>query len=152
MKNTNSNSKYMHVEVILTFYSENKNGGTQEFFNLNIPVSKKEESAANFMHTKFFKRVAKKIVLFKREVGDLVKISTASDWEKFEEITGLDSLCTLGHSCKWFFGNGREDLDAWEELLISEFGFGTSADMSYVNNAETKALIANYYISNAQAN
>jgi hypothetical protein len=151
MKNTNSNSKYMHIDVILTFNTQDKNGETQEFFNLNIPVSKKEVSAANFMHTKFFKRVAKKIVLLNREAGELVKISTASDWGKFEGITGLDSLCTLGHSCKWFFGNGREDLDAWEEVLISEYGFGTNADMSYVNNPETKALIANYYASNVQA-
>ena len=152
MKTTNSINKHMHVNVILTFNTQDKNGETQEFFNLSIPVSKKEVSAADFMHIKFFKRVAKKMLLLKREAGDLIKISTASNWDLFEEITGLDALSTLGHSCKWFFGNGREDLDAWEEALMSEYGFGISADMSYVNNAETKAFIANYYASNAQAN
>ena len=152
MKTTNSTKKYMHINVILTFNTQDKSGETQEFFNLSIPVSKKEVSAADFMHAKFFKRVIKKLAPLKREAGDLIKISTASDWGLFEEITGLDALSTLGHSCKWFFGNGREDLDAWEEALMSEYGFGISADMSYVNNAEIKALIANSYASNAQAN
>lgn len=152
MKTTNSIKQYMHVNVILTFNTQDKDGETQEFFNLNIPVSKNEVSAADFMHTKFFKRVAKKMLLLKREAGDLIKISTASDWDLFEETTGLDALCTLGHSCKWFFGNGREDLGTWEEVLMSEYGFGTSADMSYVNNPETKALIANYYALNSQTN
>lgn len=152
MKTTNSIKQYMHVNVILTFNTQDNKGETQEFFDLSIPVSKKEVSAADFMHTKFFKRVVKKIALLGREAEDLIKISTASNWDLFEEITGLKALCTLGHSCKWFFGNGREDLCAWEEALMSEFNFGTSADMSYVNNAETKALIANYYALNAQAN
>ena len=74
MKTTNSINKHMHVNVILTFNTQDKNGLTQEFFNLSIPVSKKEVSAADFMHIKFFKRVNKfffsskriKISLFKR--------------------------------------------------------------------------------------
>jgi hypothetical protein len=152
MKTTNLTKQYMHVNVILTFYTPDNDGETQEFFDLYIPVGKKEVSAADFMHTKFFKRVAKKMQLLKREAGDLIKISTASNWDLFEEITGLDALSTLGHSCKWFFGNGREDLCAWEEVLMSEYGFGRSADMSYINNPETKALIANYYALNPQAN
>jgi hypothetical protein len=151
MKNTNLSKKYMSVNVILTFNTQDRHGGTQEFFDLLLPISKKEVSAAEFMHAKFFKRIAKKMVLFNREAGNLVKISTASDWGLFEEITGLPALSTLGHSCKWFFGNGREDLDAWEEVLMNEYGFGTNADMSCVNNPEIKALIANYYASNSQA-
>lgn len=152
MKTTNSIKQYMHVNVILTFNTQDKDGETQEFFDLSIPISKKEVSAADFIHTKFFKRVAKKIALLGREAGDLIKISTASNWGLFEEITGLDALWTLGHSCKWFFGNGREDLCTWEKALMSEFHFGTNADMSYLNNAETKALLANYYATNALPN
>lgn len=144
MKTAKTNRKYMYVNVILTFNTMDKHGGTQELFDLNIPISKQELSAAEFMHTKFFKRVAKKITLLKREAGHLVKISTAADWDLFEEITGLDSLCTLGHSCKWFFGNGRDDLDSWEEVLMYEFKFGTKADMSYVSLPETKAMMANF--------
>lgn len=152
MNTTNSINKYMHVNVILTFNTQDKSGETQEVFNLSIPVGKNEVSAGDFMHAKFFKRIVKKIVLFNREAGDLIKISTASNWGLFEEITGLPALSTLGHSCKWFFGNGRDDLDAWEEALMSEYGFGTSADMSYVNNPEIKVLIANYCALNPQAN
>ena len=142
MQNTNSIKQYMHVNVILTFNIQDNEGENQEFFNLSIPISKKEVSAAVFMHSKFFKRVFKKIKLLNREVGDLIKISTASNWDLFEETTGLEALSTLGHSCKWYFGNGRDDLDSWEKALMSEFEFGTTADMSYVSSPENKAFLA----------
>lgn len=142
MKTTNSTKKYMSVNVILSFNTQDKNGDMQEFFDLRIPVSKREANAVVFMHTKFFKRVLKKIQLLKREAGDLIKISTSSNWGLFEEVTGLEALSTQGHSCKWFFGNGRDDLDLWERKLVSEFGFGTTADMSYVSTPENKAFLA----------
>ena len=124
---------YMNVNVILTFETWNEYGETQEFFDLYVPISKKESGAVEFIHNKLFKRIVKQCKRLNRSVGDLIKISTASNWDLFTEVTGLDSLVQLGHSCKWFFGNGRVDLDSWEKKLVEIYGFGVNADMSYIN-------------------
>ena len=135
---------HMYINVILTFDTPDTNGECQEFFDLHLPISKKEISAVDFLNKKLFKKIAKKCNLYKRQVGDLTKISTAGDWDLFEKLTNLEALPDLGHSCKWFFGNGRSDLDAWEQGLIDAFGFGANVDMSYLTAewiANTKAHI-----------
>lgn len=123
---------YMNVNVILTFNTSNEHGERQEFFDLKLAVSKKEASADLFMHSKLFKKIFDKCKKFNRNPGDLIKISTASDWGLFEEVTGLPSLDDLGHSCKWFFGTGRDDLDEWEQALMKIYGFGNKADLSHI--------------------
>lgn len=127
--------KYLDVNVILTFDTCDKYGCTQEFFDLKIPISSREKNAASFMHQKFFKRVTKFCARIGRDVHDLIKISTASNWKFFTEVTGKQSLPDLGHSCKWYFGNGRDDLDLWEQNLMKTCGFGSQVDMSWVNSA-----------------
>lgn len=137
--NTNTASKpaskrvYMDVDVILTFDTPNSYGETQEFFDLLIPVSSHEVGADVFFDNKFFKCIVKKCNLLNRKTTDLVKISTASSWSIFKEKTGLPSLPEIGHNCKWHFGNGRSDLDPWETYLSAQYGFGTSVDMSWIN-------------------
>lgn len=123
---------YMNVNVILTFNTSNEHVERQEFFDLKLAVSKKEASADLFMHSKLFKKIVDKCKKYNRNPGDLIKISTASDWGLFEEVTGLPSLDELGHSCKWFFGTGRDDLDEWEQALMKIYGFGTKADLSHI--------------------
>ena len=124
---------FMYINVILTFDSEDKWGDSQDIFNLSIPLSRREENAVQFIHQKFFKRIVNKCRLLNRNVEDLIKISTAGDWMLFTEITGHESLPDLGHSCKWYFGNGRTDLDLWEKTLMRDFGFGTNYDMPYID-------------------
>ena len=123
---TTKKRAYMYVDVILTFDMPNADGQTQEFFNLHLPISSKDTNALAFIHNKLFKRIAKKCVTYNRNVNDLVKISTASDWEFYEEKTKAQSLPALGHNCKWYFGVKRTDLDLWEKGLMLEYGFGTS--------------------------
>lgn len=123
---------YMNVNVILTFNTSNEHVERQEFFDLKLAVSKKEASADLFMHSKLFKKIVDKCKKYNRNPGDLIKISTASDWGLFEEVTGLPSLDELGHSCKWFFGTGRDDLDEWEQALMKIYGFGNKADLSHI--------------------
>lgn len=132
MRSVKNTKNYMNVNVILTFNTSNKQGESQEFFDLKLAISKMEISAGQFMHSKFFKKIVAKCKIFNRNPEDLIKISTASNWGLFKDVTGLPSLNELGHSCKWFFGNGRDDLDDWEQTLMKTYSFGINADMSYI--------------------
>lgn len=132
--NKKTKRSYMGVNVILTFDSPDSTGESQEFFDLLIPVNSRESDAITFIDEKLFKWIVKKCEQLNREPNDLIKISTCSNWDVFEEKTKQPSLIALGHSCKWFFGNGRTDLDPWELSLIERYGFGTGVDMSWVND------------------
>ena len=120
----------MYMNVILTFNTCDKLGYTHEIFDLYLPLKEDEESAVSFLMSEFFGRIADMCVELGRRKEELIKISTASDWDVFEYITHKQSLISLGHSCKWYFGTKRDDLDKWEEDLMSHLGFGTDADMS----------------------
>lgn len=130
----NVSRNYLDVNVILTFDTCDKHGETQEFFDLRIPISQHEKNAKSFIDQKFFKRVIKFCTRIGRDVTDLIKISTASNWSLFKEVTGKKSLPELGHNCKWYFGNGRVDLDAWEQRLMEIYGFGSQVDMSRLDS------------------
>lgn len=132
---------YMKVNVILTFNTYGGLwGGTQEIFDMKLLVSKKDEkkNVVEFLNNKFFKRIAKACINFNRSPHDLVKICTGSDWKIYEDVTGNKSLASCGHPCKWYFGNGRNDLDLWEKNLMTEYGFGTDADMSWIEEFREK--------------
>ena len=129
-----STSIYMAVNVILTF---DKLGGkyydSQEFFDLKIPVKKSDTNVIVFLNNKFFPKIVEKCIKFNRSPSNLIKISTASDWDVYKEISNTPSLDESGHPCKWYFGCGRNDLDAWEKYLMETFKFGQDADSSWVN-------------------
>ena len=116
---------YMNVNVILTFNTSNLYGFRQDIFDLKLPINKKEEDAISFLNKKLFKRIASKCDLYGRKKEQLWKISTASNWKLFEEVTGKPSLSSLGHNCKWYFNNDMNELDLWEESLKRDFNFGT---------------------------
>lgn len=115
---------YMNVNVILTFNTSNLYGFRQDIFDLKLPINKKEEDAISFLNKKLFKRIASKCDLYGRKKEQLWKISTASNWKLFEEVTGKPSLSSLGHNCKWYFNNDVNELDLWEESLKRDFDFG----------------------------
>lgn len=133
----------MDVNVILTFGSEDAYGHSQEVFDLKIPVSKSEHSAVKFIHQKLFNMVVEKCAVLNRHPEDVIKISTDANWKVFEVVCGKKSLPSLGHSCKWYFGEGRADLDAWEECLMQEYGFGTECDISWTGNRKNSSEIQN---------
>ena len=118
------NRNYMYVNVILSFKSFNEYGETQEFFDLHLPVNKREKDAFTFLTTKLFKRIASKCHQYGRKKEDLYKISTASNWDLFEKVTGKESLCNLGHNCKWYFNDDLNELDDWELYLKDTYNFG----------------------------
>lgn len=124
---------YMSFNLILTFDSEDAYGNSQEIFDLKISVSKNESNAVTFIHKKLFKEIIKKCTVFNRRPEDLLKISTHANWDLFEEVTRKKSLPSLGHSSKWNFGEGRSDLDLWEQKLMQEYGFGSDCDASWIN-------------------
>jgi hypothetical protein len=136
IRSANACKSYMDVNVILTFDGNAECKGSQEMFDFKILVSKNDVDPVLFFHKKFFKRIVQKCKNLERDVGSLIKISTCSDWRLYEKVTKSESLCTLGHSCKWYFGDGRVDLDPWERALMQELGFGKNADMSWVNDFE----------------
>jgi hypothetical protein len=114
----------MYVNVILSFKNANAYGDTQEFFDLHLPINKNEKDAESFFDRKLFKRIAAKCKLYGRNVKDLYKISTASNWDLFEQVTGKSSLWSLGHDCKWYFNDDINELDEWERCLKQDFNFG----------------------------
>jgi hypothetical protein len=137
----NNSNCLMNMNVILTFDTGDKHGDTQEICDLRIPVSKNEIDAMSFLNEKFFKRVVSKCNQFNRSVGDLIKISTCSNWDVFESTTNLKALSEFGHDCKWYFGTGRNDLGTWERVLMSKYGFGMDADMSRLNDDVIATMI-----------
>jgi len=138
MKKT-SNKNTLNMNVILTF---NNRGGEddsyQEIFDLNIRIKKYEIGSITFLNKEIFPEIFDFCFLIERSPGDLIKISTAANWSDFERITGKKPIGLFGHSYKWHFGSGRDDLDIWEMYLIETYGFGKDADMSWVNDLRQK--------------
>lgn len=126
----NATQAYMDVDVILTFDTSNQYEDYQEFFCLELPIEDDEISAFDFINRELFKRITLQLPKLDREPENLIKISTASNWSLFRQKTLLDALTDYGHPCKWYFGNGRNDLDPWEISLISRYQFGTNATMN----------------------
>jgi hypothetical protein len=126
---------YMNVNVILSFDSFNDDYLSQERFDLKLSINKYITNAESFIHTQLFKRIAKKCKIYNRRVEDLHKISTCSDWDLFRKITDLKGLDET-HICKWYFGNGRDDLDVWEKNIMREFKFGIDVDASWMYSEE----------------
>ncbi len=144
MEKISKKSNYMYFNVILTFNTCDESGDSQEMFDMRLPLSKKEIHSTVFLMNKFFPKILAKCEKYKRNPADLIKISTASDWDLFTEYTGREALCDLGHSCKWYFGKGRNDLDDWEIMLMNKFGFGVDADLShYLNGGMDINIMAN---------
>ena len=123
----------MHCNVILTF--ETPAGiymDTQEIFDLTLRIRKSETSCIDFLNRELFPRIVKRCEQLGRDRRDLMKISTASDWDLFEKTTNLPSLASLKHSCKWYFGADRADLDFWELDLMRRLGLG--GDVKFDSN------------------
>lgn len=123
---------YLAVNVILTFAQDDPEYGTQDIFDIQLPVNRKETNAVEFLDSKLFKRIAQKCHQFGRDPRQLTKISTAANWSVFAAKTGQRTLPDLGHTCKWYFGVGRDDLDSWEESLMHRYEFGVDVDMSWL--------------------
>lgn len=138
----------LDVNVILTFGTPNCFGERQEYFDLRISINQNEISASDFFENKFFKKIIKKCKRLNRDPKDLTKISTASNWNVFKEFTGKQSLIDLGHPCKWFFGNGRKDLDIWEDHLMKKYEFGCNQDMGWVNELHISHEISDPVLGN----
>ncbi len=128
--NGDSVRKHMRVNVILTFNTYDKYGDSQEIFDVAIPVSRNDSDAVSFVMSKLFKRIEGKCEQLGRRKQELIKISTAADWDIFESVTHKKSLPALGHICKWHFGIGRKRLDIMEKCAMAEYQFGTDADLS----------------------
>ena len=134
MKKT-SNKNVLSIDMILTF---NTLGGIyneyQEFFEIKIPLTKTQCDSIRLLNEKFFPQIYNICLSINRSPEELIKISTASNWTNYEEITKGKSPLSFGHPCKWFFGQGRSDLDNWEKCLMKKYGFGKDADMSWIQN------------------
>lgn len=134
-------NKILNVNVILTFEnSDESHDGSQEFFDLKLRVSPSDKNVMTFLNENFFDSVVEICEESDRSPNDLIKISTCADWDIYEEVTGQKALYRHGHGCKWYFGEGRLDLDIWEKSLIDTFGFGTNVDMSWVNKRFEKQV------------
>ena len=147
-----SSRTYLAVNVILTFAKSDLNYGTQDIFDIQLPVNRKESNAVDFLNAKLFKRVVQKCLQFGRDPRQLIKISTAANWSVFAAKTGQQSLPDLGHSCKWYFGVGRDDLDIWEESLMRRHEFGVDADMGWLKQFRAQVQQAQAGVAASQSN
>jgi hypothetical protein len=133
---------FMNVNVILTFETYGDPSiDSQDIFDIEIKVRSTDTKVVGFLNEEFFPEIVSFCEQHDRSPKDLIKISTCAHWSVYEEITGHKPLYQYGHSCKWFFGNGRTDLDAWELDLIDIFEFGTNVDMSWVKCPEQQVEI-----------
>ena len=139
---TSASRTYLHVNVILTFAQDDPEWGAQNIFDIQLPVNRNETNAVEFVNEKLFKRIAQKCLQFGRDPKQLIKISTAANWSVFAAQTGQRTLPDLGHSCKWYFGVGRDDLDKWEESLMRRYEFGVAADMSWMKRMRAEMQLA----------
>lgn len=118
----------MHCNVILTFETPaGVYADTQEMFDLTLRIRKSETSCIDFLNRELFPRIVARCDRLGRDHRDLLKISTASDWDMFEKTSSLPSLGKLNHPGKWFFGPNRPDLDFWELDLTQRLGLGITA-------------------------
>ena len=125
LKNLTSLKKeLMYVDLILTFKTPNEEGEFQEFYEFYLPVTKNQSDAISFIDSTLFPEIMELCEELNRDARDLMKISTASDWSFFKSKTNLPSLPDLGHTCKWYFGLNRNDLDPWERGLMDRHSFG----------------------------
>lgn len=125
LKNQTSLEKeLMYIDLILTFSTLNDEGDSQEFYELYLPVGSNQVDAIRYIDDNLFTEIVELCEECDRDVRDLIKISTASDWTFFSSKTNLPSLPDLGHTCKWYFGSNRNDLDPWEKSLMSRHSFG----------------------------
>jgi hypothetical protein len=127
----------MKFNIILTFdHVSGKYDDPQEIYDVLIPISTsdKKYDAITFLNRKLFPSIINSCLKFNRKHEDIIKISTCGDWDLYEKFAGKKSLPNLDHSCKWFFGENRIDLDEWEKNLMSTYGFGTFTDMAYTTD------------------
>jgi hypothetical protein len=139
---TSTSRAYLPVNVILTFAQDDPEYGTQDIFDIQLPVNRNEANAVEFINKKLFKRIAQKCHQFGRDPKQLIKISTGANWSVFAAKTGQRTLPDLGHPCKWYFGVGRDDLDIWEESLMHRYEFGVDVDMSWMKRMRAEMQLA----------
>lgn len=147
-----SSRAYLAVNVILTFAQDDPEYGTQDIFDIQLPVNRKETNAVEFLDSKLFKRIAQKCHQSGRDPRQLTKISTAANWSVFAAKTGQRTLPELGHPCKWYFGVGRDDLDMWEESLMRRYEFGVDADMTWLKQFRAEVQQFQTALSDGRSN
>ena len=91
----------MRSNVILTFDAASEEfGETKEIFDVHLQIKDDETSSLDFLNRELFPKIVEKCTANLRNPKDLMKISTASDWNLFNQATGLPSLCDLSHACR----------------------------------------------------
>ncbi len=124
----------MKMNCILTFDVPDASGNTQNFFDIEILVGKQDNCWQALLDKELFCLIPALCASAGRDVRSLSKLSTAANWNVFKHCTGKEGL--VGHNGKWFFGHGRDDLDAWEQRLMQEYGFGADVDWSWMHEKD----------------
>ena len=115
-----TSQKTMTANVILTFNTVISEFGTQEIFNVEFAIlSSGEKTVLSMLYA------IKRFVEYQDLPKDkLWKISTAANWTKFADDTGLDISIIQETNGKWHFLN-TDQLNECEELMHYDWGFGT---------------------------
>ncbi len=115
--------KNLRINCILTF--ENFTGG-QEWFDVYVPVRKKEKSVKDLLDRAFFPAICKQCSKLGRDVADLNKISTAADWTAYKTYVGIDSAELDAGNGKFFYGKQFGWKDSWTIEQEEKFKFGAN--------------------------
>ena len=115
-----TSQKTMTANVILTFDTVINEFGTQEIFDVEFVIAGTGDKTVFNMLS-----VINKYVDYHNLPKDkLWKISTAANWTKFADDTGLDISIIQETNGKWHFLN-TDQLNEFEELMHYDWGFGT---------------------------
>lgn len=117
--NEETSQKMMTANVILTFDTLINEFGTQEIFDVEFAIGGTGDKTVFNM----LLAINSYIELQELPKKDLWKISTAANWIKFANETGLTIQLIEKTSGKWQFG-WKDCMTDFEQFLESKFDFG----------------------------
>ena len=114
-----TSQKTMTANVILTFDTLINEFGTQEIFDVEFAVlNSGEKTVLSMLYT-----IKCYMEFLDLPANKLWKISTAANWSKLSDETGMDISIILDTNGKWQFLNA-DHWNEFEEFMHYDWGFG----------------------------
>jgi len=118
----------MYTDIIFTYCTPGKQWDHQSRAEITIPIFDNENNVKEFLNRELFPAIQRLIKIDERRQRDLIKISTAMDWTKFEKLTGLSRADELEfRNGKWFFCKQFGGQTEWSKELMKKYQFGRNS-------------------------
>lgn len=117
----------LKVNTILT-YCNPQHGEFQHMVDVWLPIVEGEADVKQYLDREYFPQLQKSMKLGRIRQRDLIKISTAADWTRYEKLTGLSTDSALDYNNgKWFFCNTFGGYTEWSRELMKKYQFGRNS-------------------------